>query len=116
MTGKSISVVDTTTSSNSQEMKPCQRLELDAVVGSLTTSETQFSEQSEKDVVLCLLALVEGMQHEMLSRDSWELSLHQAVNRLKQWGVPDETIQRVYTALAKRWAKNRNSNPMSCLF
>jgi len=62
------------------------------------------------------MALVNSLQREVMSNDTWYLASGFAVDQLKEIGMSEETIKEIFQRLENVRRANRAKNPLSSMF
>ena len=77
---------------------------------------TQTALDCSPKTVVVLTALLYSLFHHTLSSDVIFLSLLRAKDEALKMGVSEQEFEQIKKVLVENWAKQRNANPLSCMF
>lgn len=78
--------------------------------------DARSSKDPKSKILLCLLAMLQGLAFECLSQDQWILSMYQAKRLVKSYGVTEEEFMLVQQGIFELQQDSRNKNPLVGMF
>ena len=87
-----------------------------AVKRCLTEIENLSPVVSERDILVCLMAILDAAHREVLSGDKWSLIYSAAKQKAAQNGVDEKVFLQVGMKLEAFRTVTRSGNPMSGMF